>query len=457
MKKVITIGLIILLAVFMRLYRIETNAHFQADEARDLVNIHQIFVEKKITLVGPISDDGSHLFSSLTYYLLLPFAVFFEFDPMGTVVGAVVWGLITFGVFWLLAIRINPKMLIPAGILAAVWWPLVETSRWPWNPNLVPLWIGLSIYLSFNKDKISKVLSGLSAGLSLHHHFLAIVAAGFVWLRQRSLWWVVGIGAAIMPFILFDWRHPPGLFLSKMILYNNGNHLPKLAEIIPRLIDAIKFSNGYLFPGVGLTLIIFILILAIFVWDIKNKSKNIYWGVSAFLTLGILMIYSQQFQYLLGTVPLVWMWLIGKRKGWGKGLAAILMVLIVLSSIMKFGKEVRKDDYKGNIRLITGASEIIKQQIDEQKLQNANLAVLGSIDLDRTGKTYRGVLLTWNVKLKNITDYNLSDNLFVITQKQVTNLQGDGAAEIDGFRNGPVKGIWKVGGTNWQVVQFNRY
>lgn len=456
MKKIIIVGLIVLTAIFSRVLRINTNAHFQADEARDLVNIHQIFVEKKITLVGPISDDGNHLFSSLTYYLLLPFAIIFNFNPIGTVAGAVFWGLITFVCFWLLAIKINRKMLIPAGILAALWWPLIQISRWPWNPNFVPLWIALSIYLSLYKSKKFKFLSGLSAGLALHHHVLAIVSAAFVWLKKHSILWLLGFILAMLPFVIFDLRHPPGLFFSKMISYNNNQTL-NLSEIIPKMIAAVKFANNYLFPGTILTLIITLIICALFIWDIKNKSKNIYWGISTFLSLGIFLFFNQQFQYLLGTLPLFWMWLFVPRKKTGQKIVIGLVILICLSSLIKFKSEIFKDDFTGNIQLVSGASKIIKNQINDQQLSNANLAVLGSTDQDRFGKTYRGILLTWNTKIKGPADYVTSDNLFVITQKEVNNLQGDSAAEIDGFRNGPVIGTWKIPDTNWQVIQFNRH
>jgi hypothetical protein len=456
-KKIIIIILIVLIAIFLRIFKISTNAHFQADEARDLVNIHQIFVEKKITLVGPISDDGNHLFSSLTYYLILPFAVIFNFNPMGTVSGAVFWGLVTFVCFWLLAIKVNPKMLILSGILAALWWPLIQISRWPWNPNFVPLWIVLSIYLSLYKGKKFKILSGLSAGLALHHHVLAVISSVFVWLKKRSFLWILGFIFAMLPFVIFDLRHPPGLFFSKMIFYGRDQTLGiKLSEIIPKIIGIVKFTNNYLFPGTFLTLIISIIICAIFIWDIKNKSKNVYWGISIFLSLGVFLFFTQQPQYLLGTLPLFWMWLFGPRKKWGQKMVVILIIIICLSSLIKYKSEIYKDDFKGNIRLFSGASKIIKDQINNQQLINANLAVLGSEDEDRFGKTYRGILLTWDMKLKGITEYVTSDNLFIITQKEVNNLQGDGAAEIDGFRNGPVIGVWPVVGTNWKVVQFNR-
>ena len=61
------------------------------------------------------------------------------------------------------------------------------------------------------------------------------------------------------------------------------------------------------------------------------------------------------------------------------------------------------------------------------------------------------------MQLKGPNELLMSDNLFVISQQQVNNLQGDGASEIDGFRNGPVAGQWEIEGTGWRVIQFNRY
>lgn len=457
MGKKLLIGLVIFLALFFRIYQIYTNGHFHADEARDLVNIHQIWVEKKITLVGPISDDGGHLFSSLTYYLLLPFAIMFDFTPMGTVSGAVFWGIVTFGIFWLLAVRTNPKMLVLSGILASVWWPLIETSRWPWNPNFVPLWVALSIYLSLNKNKLINFLSGLFGGFGLHHHFLSVSSLFFVWLKTKKITWIIGFFLAILPFLIFDWRHPPGLFLPKIISQSHQNSLPKLAEIIPKIIDSIKFTGNYLFPGNFLTLIIGLLVLAIFIWDIKNKTKNIFWGISSLLSLWILLFYSHQHQYILGILPLFWMWLFGQRDKLGQKMVVMLVSLICLSSLSRYRLYINTDSFKDNPKVVTEACRIISQQIKQQGLKNPNIAVLGTPDQDRIGTTYRNVLLAWNVRIKGPRELLLSDNLFVISQKEVNNLKGDGASEIDGFRQGVVKGDWKIKDTSWRVVQFNRY
>ena len=87
-KSVFILALLVVTLLFTRLYNLDKTARFIWDESSDLVNIHEIYVDKNITLIGPISEDGSKVFGSLTYYMLLPFAIAGNFDPVSTAYGA---------------------------------------------------------------------------------------------------------------------------------------------------------------------------------------------------------------------------------------------------------------------------------------------------------------------------------------------------------------------------------
>ena len=77
--------------------------------------------------------------------MLLPFAILGNFDPVSPVWGSAFWGIITALLLVFLIKKFNPKYTMLTAVLTLVWFPLVETSRWAWNPNLIPLWSVLGI------------------------------------------------------------------------------------------------------------------------------------------------------------------------------------------------------------------------------------------------------------------------------------------------------------------------
>lgn len=438
------------LAIGVRMLLLDTSTHFLSDESRDLVNIHQIWVEKQITLVGPISDDRSHVFSSLTYYMLLPFAVILNFDPLGSVIGAVFWGILTWGLVVYLGYKTNPKWMLWIMILASVWWPMVETARWPWNPNLMLFWLFLGLVTS-------NFLSGMSLGLAVHHHYLALVPGFLTIIKRKSIWGGLGLVVALSVFVIFDLLHPPGIFVGKMISYNQNQMGQNILKTLLKLPDVLNFFGQYIFGHKQIAMVGLVLILLLAIWDVINQHRARSWLVIWFLTLLPLVFYSTQSHYLLPAVPVFAMWLFSTRQGWGSRWAKVTLVLLIAGSMTALPKHYQQPDWMGNLKLMRGATRIIREQIISQQLKNPNLAVLSSPDIYPSGKKYRDLLLVNEIRIKPYEEYETSDNLFVITKGEEKTLREDPAAEIMYFRDGPVTGVWEIPETNWRVIQFNRY
>ena len=83
--KKILIGVVILIAILLRVVGIEKTARFGWDESSDLVNIANLWARPRLTMIGPISEDNIKIFGSLSYYLMLPFAGIGRFDPISPV------------------------------------------------------------------------------------------------------------------------------------------------------------------------------------------------------------------------------------------------------------------------------------------------------------------------------------------------------------------------------------
>ncbi|MBI2599909.1 hypothetical protein HYW43_03250, partial [Candidatus Daviesbacteria bacterium] len=231
MFKAFLIFLFLSLLTFTRVYNLDRTARFIWDESSDLVRMHQFFVERKITLIGPIDETGTKIFSSLTYYMLMPFAILGNFDPVSPVFGSAFWGILTAVLIIYLTYLINKKFVLVTALLVLVWFPLVETSRWAWNPNLIPFWATLGILFFQFKGKLKMFVAGIFLGFTIHSHYLSLFAlSGFIGsliifsfkekIFKNVVWIITGIVVTLVPFVIFDLRHPPGLFLTRIMFFS---------------------------------------------------------------------------------------------------------------------------------------------------------------------------------------------------------------------------------------------
>ena len=242
-SKVILVGIFLLGLIVTRFWNLESNGVFFWDQAVELSRIHQYYVEKTLTLVGPISEDNTLVYSSLNDYMLMPFAVIGRFDPLSITWGAAFWGFLTAILIFLLVSKINRKFLLMITVLIMIWFPLIEASHSYWNPYLVPFWIAIGLLLFQFKNSWSYFAAGLAFGLSIHNHYLAIIAvATFISLaslslvRQKKFLHLIlifaGLAAALAPFFIFDFLHPPGLFLTRALYFNRSHLEPSFVLII---------------------------------------------------------------------------------------------------------------------------------------------------------------------------------------------------------------------------------
>ncbi len=194
---------VFLLIIFTRFYNIDRTSRFIWDESSDLVSIHKIWVDKDITLIGPISEDGNKVFGSLTYYLLMPFAVINNFSPISTTYGASFWGVITAIVFLLLAYKLNNKFEVVPIFFVVFWTALLIPSRWAWNPNFMLLWSTLAMIFYISKYKYKYFVSGFLMALTIHHHYLGFYTVlAIIPLALIQYWTYIHIINAVVTNIL---------------------------------------------------------------------------------------------------------------------------------------------------------------------------------------------------------------------------------------------------------------
>src|SRR5258706_11246625 len=290
------------LLLFTRFYNLEHTARFTEDESGFLVRVHQIYLEKKLTLVGQINDQGNKVFSSTTVYLLLPFAAFGSFDPTSVFFGAAFYGVLTSIVMLVLAKKINTKFLWLAAILVLVWFPLVQMGRWAWNPNFIPLWISLGIVCYLQKRPLYYFLSGIFLGLSVHQHYYALFAiaafTGIVALEaivqkrwKHAILICLGVFLTLFLFVIFDLRHPPGFFFAGTVTQAQTIHPLQVVQNLTGFSWKVMLHHT---QTVFLALLFALCLIGLSIFDLRKRNKVLlYWAPCAvqFLMIPIIGVY----------------------------------------------------------------------------------------------------------------------------------------------------------------------
>jgi hypothetical protein len=213
-------ALIITLALFLRLYKIENRAPFDWDQNRDYKTIAGI-ASGKATLIGPVAKgEGGFFLGPLYYYLSTPAYIVMDGSPLALPVTSVIIDVLAVVAILVLLPRVWGRWQSLG--LAFIWslsWFAIEMSRISWNVSLIPLWSVVMIYL-LSLDRpftmLESLMLGITASLSWHIHAALIPLAPLLLLfsfkrivSRPSTFFAVAIGYIIplLPLALFDLRH----------------------------------------------------------------------------------------------------------------------------------------------------------------------------------------------------------------------------------------------------------
>lgn len=437
--------------------------------------MQRIYENKKITLVGPISEDNLSIQSSLSYYMLLPFAVAYKFHPIGPTIGTAFYStLLILVLSFLLNKYFNWSFAVAVLFLTPIF-PLLQAGRWAWNPHYIPFWQASSLLLIVFAYKKPYwywwIPAGLAQGLAIHNHwysaftlfaFILILAIQSIREKEyrRVIFFCLGSFLAILPFILFDIRHPPGLFLTRFIYFSpfasmGRQSLDILALISRFLNNSFQFLN-YFFQNKTITTFMSIPIVVYAVYALIKSSTFL----KKLLIIPILLhlfclsfIGSRVFDhYLLPAVVffLLFLMIPDKSKKFSK-FQFLVLSLIVLFSIRPSITEITKDTWETNINRTNKIVTIISQNIGNQR---CNVFVAASPDIYTTGKRYRELLYVKHIPVMGKEEYRDYECLFVISVSSLETIQNDPAYELDLIRKNEPVGIWQIEKTPWIVYKF---
>lgn len=289
-KENIPVLFILLLAAFFRIYRIDEYLTFLGDEGRDVLVVKHILdgigalfqgnlssASENLTLLGPTASVGGFFLGPIYYYMMAPALFVANFNPVGPAVMVALFGVATVFLVYFVSRKFFDSYLaaLAVSLLYAISPLVILYSRSSWNPNPVPFFSLLMLYLLYrailNKSWKLFAISGVLFGILLQLHYLAtflgVIVALYVGiatffqfkkipqslasLLKRYIFFGVGIIIGWSPFLAFEVRHGFQNFKS---IYDfvfqsgetggNGEYIEIVRDVFFRLFGRLL----YVFP-----------------------------------------------------------------------------------------------------------------------------------------------------------------------------------------------------------------
>lgn len=502
MKKKLSLILlvaILLLAAYLRLYRISDYMTFLGDEGRDVM-VAKGILEGHLTLLGPRSSAGDFFMGPAYYYMITPFLFLFNYDPVGP---AVMVGLLSVVTTWLISFVGKKWFSEKAGLVAAALYavsPVVTTySHSSWNPDVLPFFALLLIYMLYKAIDAKKpwkyfLLVGFLLGIALQLHYLAIllgvVTAVYI---PWALWYktkkkqikqtivdysqvLIGFIIGFSPFIAFEVRH--GFANTKAIfsfIFSDTLHKTYAANmsyfsiisdvffrIFARLVFYFPSPDKYnTFSQLNLELLgIFAMLISIFsiivLFFTKNKSVVMLCSVWLFLSIALLGLYKKSiYDYLFTFIfPLPFLIVgngfvrlaeFGKQKT-QKMLFASLSIVLFMGTIA-FNLTGMPFRYLANHQ--KNQAKIIAEAVIARAANKPyNFALISKGNSDYEYRYYLDILGHPPVVLENtINDpkrTTVTGQLLVVCEDIMCEPLGNPLFDVAGFGRAEVAGEWDV-------------
>jgi 4-amino-4-deoxy-L-arabinose transferase-like glycosyltransferase len=485
---------ILLLGAFLRLYQIDKYMTFLGDEGRDVMIVKHMIVDGKWTLLGPTASVGGFFMGPIYYYFMLPFLWAWRLNPVGPAIMVALFGIATIFLVYHAGYRIFSKRVgLIASLLYALSPVVIAYSRSSWNPNIVPFFALLAVYISWRVVRHESwrelfwvgILAGI--GIQLHYTFLFLIVALLVWvllqrqfvirLRAYALG-IAGFFIGFSPFLAFELRHGftntksifEFVFAGKDTGFAQSHFFMNISDIyfrlFGRLILRIPESGvlGNLPPNIKIPWIAITWFLAFLcgglllhrsIIKLNGKQKNFhneYILMLLWITVPILLfgVYKKAvYDYYFGLffpLPFLLTALVIDRLMYYKKAGLVVGACIILGLAI-FNWQGRPFVYQPNNQL--GQVELISREVlahAEGKPYNFALIATGNSD-----QAYRYFFEIWGkapVTIENaVIDperKTVTDQLLIVCEDIFCKPLGHSLWEIAGFGRAEIAGVWDV-------------
>jgi len=451
----------LILALALRVYRIDTLTTFGRDQGIDFISVYKIIATRKPTLLGIKVSLGEFFQGPIYLYLLLPLFYLLNFNPLAGAYTALLVSLITLIIIYRLTSQIfGKKSANFSALLFAVSTELVTYGNTPLYQHFAPLFMTTSLFFFWKfirKNKpLDVLLTGLAAGLAMETHWLfsSFSLAVFIYLTLRKLklipTYLFGLLLGLLPTIVFELRHN---FLNTHLFANylhqgnrlSDNWLVKTQVWLRALAIFFGGRNLYLGSILGLGLIIFLVFK-----KLKNKKNKAWFNLFWLLAITSLIISAKMSSlqphyflplWIIVLIILPAVFFKGFGRKWGNLTLISLVGFNLLATVSQLNLNHGYHMPPGwSLKKIEKTAELIAQ--DSKNYQNFNVASL----LDGDTRTYplRYSLLTRELAIGRVEDYPQNDHLYLVAPKS-KNIQADVPWEITSMKPFFIGRRWDLG------------
>jgi 4-amino-4-deoxy-L-arabinose transferase-like glycosyltransferase len=496
--------LILLLAAFLRLYKIQDYMTFLGDEGRDVLVAYNI-LHGHLTLLGPTSSVGGFFLGPIYYYFMAPFLLLFNYNPVGPAVMIALFGIAT---VWLIYKIGSIFFGRTAGLCASLLYalsPLVLTySHSSWNPNLMPFFTLLTLFVLYKAVLRKKYwlffATGILYGVLMQLHYIEVFigliilvyifiasdvftkpftnwSKKIVYLSKNYMAVFVGFIIGLSPYLAFELRHgfPNTLSIIKFIFHSpdiggGGNFITTIRDVSFRIFARLvtdfpspdhyfEYSQQILAIWAIGTVLLAILSVGFFLYRylplLKKKEDKFlqYTLVLLWMVLGVLLfglykksIYDYYFEFLF-PVPFLFVGFfisfLFSKKILLKIIASLILLILIFANL--WGIPFRSTPNKQLNQMET----IARFVNDKTQGQSFNFALISDGNSDYA---YRYFFTIWAhppITIQNAQNdpqrKTVTNKLLVICESPLTcHPLGNSLWEIAGFGQAEIINHWKI-------------
>ncbi len=487
--------MIILLASFMRLYKISEYMTFLGDEGRDALVAREI-LGGNLTLLGPRASAGDFFLGPIYYYMIAPFLALFNYDPVGPAVMVALFGVATvFLVYYFTQKFFGSTAGLIASFLYAISPLVIAFSRSSWNPNPVPfftLLLMLSLYFSVKKNSLKlSVITGILLGILFQLHYIAtfigiiiflFVLVGNLFVSGKQLIkkyisqfvsMLAGFIFSFAPFLLFELKHgfPNIRTIFGFVFVDNFqeekvktlSHLEIVTDVLFRLFARLtinfpppeqlsRFSDFNIqMMQIFVILLIFVSVIVLFL----QKNKLLVTLIAMWLFVGVFLfgfykkdIYDYYYGFMF-PIPFILtgsaISFFGNLKGKYRyvGMLTGFLVFLILSVTLISNNPFQ---FQGNNQK-REAENIANKVIEVTEGKPYNFALITNGNSDHVYRYFleinnREPIVIENLQIDPNRD-SVTDQLIVICDIECQPI-GHPLWEVAGFGRAEIVGEWKV-------------
>ncbi len=378
MKNKLLFFLLFLIIITRIFFLLDQNVNFVFDQGKDSLAILNIWLNKKPTLIGPWTSIPGLFFGPAYYYLLLPFYMLANGNPVFATIPMILLLCIAVIIFYY---KFNKTAALILATSTIAW--TITTSAW--NPFPMVLISTLILYfLEKIKGKNLKkdyFFIGLTASLGFHFStafaiFYPIIIALVLLLNKIKINFkkifllMMGFFLPFIPQLIFEIRH--NFIQTKAILEylkNGESQNLGLSKLLLVLKDSLSEFKVYSLPKFNFFNIkisdILLLILSIYslYYLLKfknklNKKKIIETLIWLFIPFASYYFLHFNFWYLLGLAPIVILTVSKIINKLPISLKNIILFLFILNPLFQL------NNYYQNKNFINNTGDFLKNKTE---------------------------------------------------------------------------------------------